>query len=162
MQINFKFQQNDPIIQAHLTGTEIGEVETWQESDGYDFEWHPGHPTGYPLYIRPYGCTVGQNLPKFDTKNHTAGDYTNITDLPNGQLLRRDLDNNDQNEILALIAGEWDKLATLARRMWEGERVGDGKSVLELWGEEEYAKDSGQHDEQISRDQLRRILGLKW
>lgn len=161
MQINFTFDRNDPIVRAHLTATEIGTVTHWQQNTEYMFEWHPGHGTGYPLYVRPRQNTTKSNLPKFDTLNHTGAEFRNITDLSNGNVLRRDLGNAAQQELLTLIQNEWDALSTLAERMWKGENVGEGKSLLELWADEE-TEETGQHPEEISRDQLHKILGLRY
>jgi hypothetical protein len=72
MQINYRFRHDDPIIVGHLRQPEIHDVTTWQVSDEYTLEFHPGHPTGYPIYIRPDNCGAKSNLPKIDTKKQVC------------------------------------------------------------------------------------------
>lgn len=58
---NFTFTAGDAIVTRYLTGTEIGQIVTQQVSTEYTFEFHGGHTTGYPIYIRPNGNTDGSN-----------------------------------------------------------------------------------------------------
>jgi hypothetical protein len=157
MQINYRFRRDDPIIVGHLRQPEIHDVTTWQASDEYTLEFHPGHPTGYPIYIRPNNCGAKSNLPKIDTRNKFAADYATINQIANSEKLGT-LSNAAKDDLLAVIRDEWDTLQKLSVRIWEGERVGEGKSVLELWAENEGA-DTGQHDVEISIGTLRKVLG---
>jgi hypothetical protein len=134
-------------------------VTTWQTSDEFMFEFHPGHTTGYPIYIRPAGNTDSSNVPKIDTKNKFAYHYAAITDIANDGKLTSALSNTAQTELLAIIQAEWASLVTLARRYWEDSPVtATRKTATEIWADEEGAE-TGQHNMNISIDQLRKILG---
>lgn len=114
----FRFDSTDPLITARLNATEIANVTSWQGSYDYNFEFHNGHPTGYPIYVRPVGNRDTSNLPKFDTKNKSANDYRAITSLANGQKLRSALTSTAQQDVLNVIANNWATLALLATRWW--------------------------------------------
>jgi len=157
MRINYEFKADDPMVIGHLRAPEIADVQTWQVNTEYTFEFHLGHGTGYPIYIRPNGCGDTSNIPKIDTLNKFATSYDKISKIANSEKLGG-LSNNARAEILAIIANEWGVLQELSKRIWDGERVIEGPSVLDLWAEEE-GSDTGQHNVEISRTQLRKILG---
>jgi hypothetical protein len=116
--LNFKFQDNDAVVMDYLTAEEVKAVKTWQNSEEYTFEFHDGHDTGNPIYIRPTDNTDSSNLPKMDTKNKSASSYKQITSLANGAKLNAALKSKAKTEILAIIANEWDSLSVLADRYW--------------------------------------------
>jgi hypothetical protein len=68
-QQNFRFNQNDPIIQYYLDPDDINAITHWQTLGGYTFEFHDMHTTGNPIYIRPDGNTSNSSMTKIDTKN---------------------------------------------------------------------------------------------
>ena len=119
----FHFQANDDLVQRYLNQTERGNVATWQQSDGWVFEFHTGHTTGSPIYVRPDGNTDKSNLPKFDTQNKTANDYSTCSKLANGgkliqQTKKGGLSKQDQAELENIIAQSWASLSLLAQRYW--------------------------------------------
>ena len=121
----FSFQDNDPIVTKYLNATERAAVALWQTSAEYRFEFHTGHDTGNPIYIRPVGNSDKKNLPKFDTKNKTATSYharntttVSVNTLANGGKLARALGSAAQTEIETLIQTSWASLALLATRFW--------------------------------------------
>ncbi|HET8728160.1 MAG TPA: hypothetical protein VFO41_11660, partial [Alphaproteobacteria bacterium] len=134
--MNFLFQADDPVVLAYLRQPEINRVGRWQTSNAYTFEWHDGHPTGHPLYIRPDGNGDNSNIPKVDTRNKTAAHYPDINAIPNSDKLGG-LRERDRAEILAIIHEEWDIFAELARRIWENDGINEGPSLLEQWAEAE-------------------------
>jgi hypothetical protein len=121
---NFKFQDDDTTVRTYLNTAERAKVGTWQSSSDFTFEFHEGHGTGYPIYIRPDGNTDKSNLPKFDTLNKTAASYrpkdakqVSLAALANGNKLLK-LSSKTQADIVAVIDGSWVSLALLASRRW--------------------------------------------
>ena len=159
MYLRFQFKEDDALIRTKLNPTEIGAVKIWQVSDKYEFEFHTGHDTGFPLYIRPANNKDRSNLPKFDTLNKTGASYTQIEDLANGAKLKNELDSVARAEILNLLKNEWTTLSLLADRFWRGVNVVNEDEAeakqLERWAHQEYVDDSGQHTDEISREDLR-------
>lgn len=158
MRINYEFKAGDPMIVGHLHQPEILDIRTWQQSSEYTLEFHQGHATGYPIYIRPAGNSDNSNIPKIDTKNKFACDYDTIAKITNGEKLNTSLSTGAKQELLNIIADNWDILKTLSECIWDGDRVIPGKSVLELWGDDEGSA-TGQHHDQISMGDLRKVLG---
>jgi hypothetical protein len=162
MYLQFEFKEDDPSIIEKLNEVERGAVQTWQTSDNYVFEFHTGHDTGYPLYIRPVNNRDKSNLPKFDTRNHTGDDYPSILDLANGQKLNNALGNLDKTEILNLISTEWTTLALLAQRFWTN-RNASGEDDAETIAMRAFAQQedqSGQHHQEISSNQYQKLRGF--
>ncbi|MEL6999428.1 MAG: hypothetical protein AAFP68_14285 [Pseudomonadota bacterium] len=160
-QENWTWDNTDQFVLDYLTGGEIGAVGDWQASGEYTFEFHGGHTTGYPIYIRPTGNTDHSNIPKVDTKNVYAGTYNTITDIANDGTLTAALSNNAQADLIAIIQNEWATLKTLAERFWTDSPVNVARpSAQDLWAEEE-ASDTGQHNTLISKDLLYKIYGAK-
>lgn len=120
---NFTFTAGDNIVTTYLTANEIQQIQTQQASNDYTFEFHPGHGTGYPIYIRPNGNTDNSNIPKIDTRNKSAADYNTINKIANSGKLTSALGNNAQTEILNIIRTDWARLQSLARRYWENDPV---------------------------------------
>jgi len=115
----FRFVNTDGWVTRLLTQGERNAVARWQLNGSYDFEFHNGHPTGYPIYIRPNGNRDNANLPKFDTLNHTAADYATIAGFANAQKLRQNpLTNPDRADILAVVGQNWATLVRMAQRWW--------------------------------------------
>jgi len=114
----FRFSSTDTLIAARLSITEIAAVTVWQSSYDYDFEFHNGHPTGYPIYVRPSGNTDTSNIPKFDTLNKSATNYNAISKFANHTKLTSALRNTAQQDILNVISNNWATLSLLATRWW--------------------------------------------
>ena len=117
-QDNWRWLPNDEIIRTYLSAGEIAGVTRWQINRDYMFEFHDGHTTGRPIYIRPNDNTDDANLPKFDTRNTDASHFPNINSLRNGLKLRSQLNNAAQADLMAIIQNEWTALAQLAKRYW--------------------------------------------
>lgn len=158
-QENWTWDNTDQFVQDYLTGGEIAGVAHWQASGDYTFEFHGGHTTGYPIYIRPTGNTDHSNIPKVDTKNVYVGTYNTIADIANDGKLTAALSIAAQAELIAIITNEWATLKTLAERFWTDSPVNVARpTAQDLWAAEE-TSDTGQHNVQISRNQLHKILG---
>jgi hypothetical protein len=112
-QVNFNFQDNDPVVMDNLTSGEVKAVKTWQKSEEYTLEFHDGHDTGNPIYVRPTGNNENSNLPKMDTKNKSADSYKLITSFANGAKLNGALKNRGKADLLAIVANEWATLSVL-------------------------------------------------
>ena len=128
----FEFKKADAQITQRLTATEIAKIVTVQKSTAYYFEFHSGHTTGYPIYVRPKGNSDKSNLPKFDTKNKSATDYKKYTDLANGQKLSG-LGQTVQTEIENIIKNNWKILQTFAQRYWDGEDAPQAAQVAQTY-----------------------------
>ena len=115
-------------------------VTSWQARDDYDFELHSGHLTGYPIYIRAdLWARVTSNIPKFDTLNKSAADYTTIGNFANSDKLDR-LPLAAKNEILRLLDDNWGALAELAQNYWNGTPISTRSQEeieLEAWANAE-------------------------
>ena len=120
---NFKFAANDPVVIANLSTAEIADVDNWQTSTQYLMEFHEGHETGYPIYIRPVKGLkkTESNIPKANTKNVASGTYSSLAQLENGEKLTANLKTDAQSDLLAILTNEWDTLVILARRYWTNE-----------------------------------------
>ncbi len=121
----FPFQANNDLVQKYLNQIERKDVTTWQKSDEWVFEFHTGHKTGNPIYVRPKGNKDTSNLPKFDTTNKEASDYSACSKLANGgkliqQQKKGGLSKKDQEELESIITDSWDALSLLAKRYWSG------------------------------------------
>jgi len=125
--IQWKFEANDAVVQARLSSGERGDVTRWQQDDGYVLEFHTGHDTGYPIYVRLAGEKGGSSAPKFDTRNKSVSDYypkrttaVSINKLSNGGKLSK-LPSRSQRDIEAIIGTSWASLALIAQRYWNSE-----------------------------------------
>ena len=160
MAVLFRFDAEDEVVVAYLASDVRGNITRWQISDEYNFEFHTGHPTGNPIYIRPDGNTDGSNVPKFDTLNHQASDYANINSFANSEKLGG-LSNRAKTDILEIISQNWVALQTLARNYWQLGPV-DGRDAEEIefaaWAKREMDSDTGQHTNEISLEQLNAIF----
>ena len=101
----FKVRPTDPLV---LRFQLQGQIVLQQVSDNFSFEFHGGHETGNPVYVRVEGNKDKSNVPKFDTLNKTAQNYPSYSDLANSGKLDqakkdKNLTNADLNEITQLI-----------------------------------------------------------
>lgn len=154
MAILFRFDAEDEIVVAYLAAGVRHNIARWQTNDEYNFEFHTGHLTGNPIYIRPDGNTDSANVPKFDTLNHQAGDYAEIKSFANFEKLGR-LSTRAKTDILAIISQNWAALQTLARNYWQlGPVDGRDAETIELaaWSKREMDSDTGQHPDEMSQN----------
>lgn len=128
---NFTYTANDNIVRTFLSSNDRDQITTEQVSNAYTFEFHGGHTTGYPIYIRADGDNSTSNLPKFDTRNKSAGDYNTINKFANSIKLRNHLNQNVQAEILNIVRNEWRRLQTLAANYWTDNRPSQPIQVVE-------------------------------
>ncbi|MFC5862872.1 hypothetical protein ACFPT7_11260 [Acidicapsa dinghuensis] len=160
--ILFKFQEDDPVVTGYIKRETLDDVERWQTRDDYDFELHSGHLTGYPIYIRTVQyARATSNIPKFDTLNKSATDYTQISDFANADKLGS-LPLPAKNEILTLIANNWEAFSELAQNYWNNTPVSTKtreEIEHEAWVNAE-TSDTGQHFDQISLNQFRSMYCL--
>jgi hypothetical protein len=105
----FRVVATDPIVTQYNRGNLIALA---QVSMNFVFEFHGGHETGNPVYVRVVGNKDNSNVPKFDTKNKTAANYTSYSKLANSGKLDqakrdKDLKNTDLTEITNLIVNNF-------------------------------------------------------
>lgn len=124
---NFTFQDASVFVRGYLNTAERARVGSWQTQDGYTFEFHGGHTTGYPIYFRPDDNDDDSNLPKIDTKNKQASDYygmargrstgaVSVAAFANGDKLLRELSGAAQRDIEQIVTNSWASLQLLALR----------------------------------------------
>jgi hypothetical protein len=125
MPTRFKMIATDPLIQTYLTIAERGQINPQQAGDTWDFEFHGGHETGTPLYIRPNGNKATHNLTKFDTHTidgqplaYNAGNIINPEHVDAMKSAAR-------NHLYAVVAGNWGLLRTVSWRFKRGDRNGE-------------------------------------
>ncbi|MEL7468884.1 MAG: hypothetical protein AAFN27_10550 [Pseudomonadota bacterium] len=159
-QENWLWTADDEMVKMYLDGGERGAVTTWQASAEYVFEFHGGHTTGNPVYIRPTGNSDKANIPKVDTLNKYAHQYTSITDVANDGKLTGALSSGAQDEIVDIIQNEWYHFKLMITRFWNDDPVATtGTLSIEEreWQEAEMAE-TGQQDHEISRKLLWLII----
>jgi hypothetical protein len=105
----FRVVATDPIVTKYNRGNLIALA---QVSTNFVFEFHGGHETGNPVYVRVDGNKDNSNVPKFDTKNKTAANYTSYSKLANSGKLDqakkdKDLTNADLTEITNLVVNNF-------------------------------------------------------
>ena len=161
MPVLFRFDENDSVLQGYLSSVRLTAVTTWQTSHEFSFEFHSGHTTGHPIYVRPATNRDSSNVPKMDTINHSASDYDSTAKFANGEKLSV-LSNPAKANLLAIVEQNWDALKELATNYWTNSPVTADKNPEDLeheaWVKHETA-DTGQHFEEISREQLNAIYG---
>lgn len=113
----FRLVATDPLVTKYAAGATIVGPQT---STGFSFEFHGGHETGNPVYVRIAGNTDKSNVPKFDTLNKTAAKYPTYSSLANAGRLdkakkEKDLKNTDLDEISRLIRDNFATFQQIAR-----------------------------------------------
>lgn len=116
----FEFKANDQLVTTYTTPQERQLVTRWQTTTGWKFEFHGGHTTGYPVYVRPDGNTDKSNLPKMDTLNKGPNDYRIIDRFANGNKLKQALSNLQKTDLLAVVAASFGTLSLIAQRYHTG------------------------------------------
>lgn len=110
----FKFKATDATVTKYLNSTERGQVTRWQMYDGYNFEFHTGHTTGDPIYVRPTTPTAkrwNSNVPKFDTNTGVWTGWANGPKLENE-------DGTAWGDVEAVRGASFHTLCLMARRYW--------------------------------------------
>ena len=102
----FRLVATDPLVVTHGGGVAIARAQT---STKFVFEFHGGHETGNPIYVRVVGNKDKSNVPKFDTRNKTMGNYASYSALANSGKLDqakkdKDLKQADLDELSQLIS----------------------------------------------------------
>lgn len=76
MPVNFNWVASDATLANELSSQDRLSIKVQQKRVAdWTFEFHEGHITGNPVYIRPAGCKVKSNLTKMDTKNIPLSTY---------------------------------------------------------------------------------------
>jgi hypothetical protein len=113
----FRLEDNDPTVRRYLNTAERRMVGAWQQpGTTWSLELHSGHLTGEPIYIRTDGNTDGGNVPKVDTRNHTANEYQEMGAIANYQKLRKELTETEIVALLTFIRTNWQSLSLIAHR----------------------------------------------
>jgi hypothetical protein len=110
----FKFKANDTLVMKYLNSTERGQVQRWQMYDNYNYEFHTGHTTGDPIYVRPTTPTAkrwNDNVPKFDTNTGVWTGWANGPKLENE-------DKSAWQDAEAVRNASFASLCLLAKRYW--------------------------------------------
>lgn len=128
---NFSYTKNDDVVRTWLSSDDRNQIGTEQALNTYTFEFHGGHTTGFPIYIRADGDTSTSNLPKFDTRNKSASDYNTINKFANSGKLNQYLNQHAKTEILNIVRNEWRRLQTLAANYWNNDRPAQTIQVVE-------------------------------
>lgn len=118
-QLNWTFTAPDRTVKKYLPAEDVKKVTTWQTDADYTFEFHDGHTTGYPIYVRMDGSTVSKNLTKFDTKGIASPSLTNrvlLTKITNDN--PKKLSTTALTALEDLITDEWAHFKTIAERYW--------------------------------------------
>lgn len=116
----FEFKANDQLVQRYLSPQERQQVTRWQTTTGRKFEFHGGHTTGYPVYVRPDTNNDTSNLPKMDTRNKGPNDYRLLDRFANGNKLKTQLSNPAKTDLLAIVEHSFATLALISTRYHEG------------------------------------------
>lgn len=127
MAVNFQFNGRDALVLTYLTQAERGRILGPQATDAWTFEFHPGHETGTPIYMRPKGCTVSSNLTKIDTRTMQgtllAYDAGRVV---NNEVIERSckMKSGDKTAMFTVLQNNWALLADLAHRYKNGDKQG--------------------------------------
>jgi hypothetical protein len=125
---NFQLNAHDDLVQLFLTRAERANIVNAQNTDAWEFEFHRGHDTGSPFYMRPRGCTLGQNLTKFDTHTINGAPLAyNNQNLRNRDVIERTckMSARDKEAMFRVISTNWALMGTLSLRWWGGIQQGE-------------------------------------
>jgi len=125
MATRFKMVATDLLIQTYLTVAERGQINPQQMGDAWDFEFHGGHETGTPFYIRPKDNKATHNLTKFDTHTRDGKPLTyNLQKMANGDHVDA-MKSTARDHLYAVVSGNWELLCTVSLRFKSGDRNGE-------------------------------------
>jgi hypothetical protein len=120
----FKLNANDTLVKKYLTQAERGQIQFAHTSDAWSFEFHGGHETGTPFYIRPKDCNVNSNLTKFDTHTLTGTQLQyDAGKIKNGGHVDK-MKKADKELLFTVVSNNWGRLCTLAKRFKGGDEQG--------------------------------------
>jgi hypothetical protein len=115
----FRFENDDLTLRRYLNTAERAQVHAWQPGNSrWSIELHPGHPQGEPFYIRLDGNMDRDNVPKADTLNHAANEFTVIGGFKNWEKLQAGLGTAAQTALLQFVRQNWNSLTLIAHRYW--------------------------------------------
>lgn len=120
----FKLEVNDTMVAYYLAKKVQVGLKRSQTCTGFDFEFHPGHPTGYPIYVRMVGNEDSKSMTKFDTKNKSAPQLPVKKDMSDGDFVNFDkvtLSSTEKTNLQILIRDNWEFLQYMAKQIYEGE-----------------------------------------
>jgi hypothetical protein len=124
----FKLKLNETIV-AYYTKKGGKKLASPQKCDKFDFEFHPMHTTGNPIYIRMDGSEDNSLITKFDTKNKPEApkieargsgkkktyDFHNLEKLT--------LNSTEMTELELLIKNNYDLLQYMAKCAYEEDGI---------------------------------------
>lgn len=110
-----KLKVSDLTVSYYLNKMGQRALASTQSSDLYDFEFHPMHTTGNPVYIRMADNDENSNVPKFDTKNKTAPEFVNAGKIT--------LTNTQFDQLRQLIGDNWNFLSYVADQVYNVDRL---------------------------------------
>lgn len=123
----FQLEVNEKIV-AYYLGKYGQALPSPQQTFTYDFEFHPMHTTGNPVYIRMVGNDDTSLMTKFDTKNKSApklpkkGDRRNAAqDFHNLEKLT--LNSTELAELEVLIKSNFAFLQYMAKCVYEEDGI---------------------------------------
>lgn len=119
----FKLTVDDIMVSYYLK--KLGKkLARTQNSDKFDFEFHPMHTTGCPVYIRMAGNTDNSLMTKFDTKNKSAPKVNPLknSDLHNSGKIS-ELSTAELIELQALIKDNFEFLQLMAKCIYEQDKI---------------------------------------
>lgn len=121
----FKMVATDAVLQTYLTLAERNSIRPSQRGDAWNFEFHGGHETGTPFYIRPDGCGVNRNLSKFDTHTRDGTRLAYAADNMRNQEHVEAMSKANRDHLYEVVSGNWILLAAVSKRFPAGDRNGD-------------------------------------
>jgi hypothetical protein len=121
----FKLTVQDPMAAYYLKKSPVKLTRT-QTCTKFDFEVHPMHTQGYPIYIRMVGNDDSSLMTKFDTKGKSAPQLAARGD---GKKKTMDFHNLDKLELSSTELAEMERL------------IGDNYAFIQYLAEQVYAVD---------------------
>ena len=122
----FKLEVNDTMVAYYLAKKGQVALTRSQTCQDFDFEFHPMHTTGYPIYVRMEGNDDSASMTKFDTKNKSAPKLPVKKDMSDGDFVNFDkvtLSSTEKTNLQILIRDNWEFLKYMAKRIYDDDAV---------------------------------------
>ena len=122
----FKLVVNETMVAYYLAKKGQVALTRPQTCQAFDFEFHPGHTTGYPIYVRMEGNDDTKSMTKFDTKNKSAPQLPVKKDMSDGDFVNFDkvtLSSTEKTNLQILIRDNWEFLKYMAKRIYDDDAV---------------------------------------
>lgn len=122
----FKLEVNDTMVAYYLGKKGQVALTRSQTCQDFDFEFHPMHTTGYPIYVRMVGNEDSSLMTKFDTKNKSAPKLPVKKDMSDGDFVNFDkvtLSSTEKTNLQILIRDNWEFLKYMAKRIYDDDAV---------------------------------------